>query len=77
MKITAAYDASLLAIIAEHEEISIINLKKKYLPKPKPGIVDSLTLCFDSNLKILENEGDIQFVGKSVKYIKSSPKLQG
>ena len=69
MKITAAHDASLLAIIAEEKEISIINLKKKYLPKPKAGISDSLTLSFDSNLKVLENEGDIQIAGKTVKYI--------
>lgn len=69
MIISKPYNGSLLNCIAEAKTITIGALKKKYLPPEQPGIIQSVSVMFDSDLKVLEEEGYISIENNVVKYI--------
>ena len=69
MKISKLYNLSLLECIAKEKTITIDDLKKKYLPPEQPGIIQSVTVMFDSDLKTLAEEGYITVKDNVVKYI--------
>ena len=69
MRISKMYNASLLRCIVEEKTITISDLKKKYLPPEQPGIIQGVSVLFDSDLKVLEDEGYITIENDVVKYI--------
>ena len=69
MRISKPYNGSLLMCIAEEKTITINALKKKYLPPEQPGIIQGVSVMFDSDLKVLEEEGYISIENNVVKYI--------
>lgn len=69
MRVSKTYNASLLWCIAEEKTITISALKMKYLPPEQPGIIQGKTVMFDSDLKVLEEEGYITIDNDVVKYI--------
>jgi hypothetical protein len=71
MRISKQYNASLLRCIAEEKSITISDLKKKYLPPEQPGIIQGVTVMFDSDLITLREEGYITIENDIVIYIHS------
>ena len=69
MRVSKPYNASLLRCIAEEKTITVSALKKKYLPPDQPGIIQSKTVMFDSDLTVLEEEGYIKMEDDVVQYI--------
>ena len=69
MRVSKIYNASLLKCIAEEKTITISALKKKYLPPEQPGIIQGTTVMFDSDLKVLKEEGYITIEDDVVEYI--------
>ena len=49
--------------------ITISALKKKYLPLEQLGIIQGTTVMFDSDLKVLAEEGYITIEDDIVKYV--------
>lgn len=70
MKISKPFNASLLGCIAKEKVITISELKKKYLPPKQPGIIQGITVMFDSDLKVLEEEGYITIEDDVVRFIR-------
>ena len=64
------YNHSLIRKIQELQECSIEELKKAYLPPRQPGVVQSITVRFDQDLKELEKLGAIEVKDGRVKYLK-------
>ena len=69
MRVSKLYNASLLRCIAEEKTITISALKKKYLPPEQPGIIQGIAVMFDSDLKVLEEEGYVTIKDDVVEYI--------
>ncbi len=63
------YDSSLLNKIKEMDGCSIEELKAAYLPPEQPGVIQGVTVMFDSNLKDLERYGAIEIKDGHVKYV--------
>lgn len=70
MRVSKVCNASLLRCIAEEKTITISALKKKYLPQEQPGIIQGRTVMFDSDLKVLAEEGYITIEDDIVKYVR-------
>lgn len=69
-RVTKAMNCSLLRIIKEHKIISYNELKRIYITPDPPGIISASNACFDSDLKTLEEEGEITIKDKIIKSIK-------
>ena len=65
----AVYNASLLKQIKQMDGCTIGELKTEYLPPKQPGVIQSVTVMFDSDLKDLERYGAIEIKDGHVKYI--------
>ena len=76
MKISKACNMSLLEIIARAKEITCEELKKQYLPPEQPGVVQGVTVMFDSDLKDLESEGYISINNGVITFIEKEAHIR-
>lgn len=69
MRITPPYNATLLSIIAQKEEVTYSKLKEEYCIPAPSGVVLGRNVMFDSDLKQLEAEGYIRIIDDTITYI--------
>ena len=69
MRVSKVCNASLLAIIARHKEITYDDLKREHITPTPKGVISSKNVMFDSDLKTLEIEGLIKIEDDSITYI--------
>ena len=69
MRITPVYNQSLLKAIHELNDCSLNELKQYYLPPTPPGVVQGVTVSFDSNLQTLVSMGCVSIYEDRVKFI--------
>jgi len=70
MRASKVCNLSLLNTIAKAKEISYEELKAKYLPPKQLGIIQSIAVTFDSDLKDLETEGYISISDGKIRYVR-------
>lgn len=59
----------MLAIIAREGKIAYEELKEKHCVPTPPGVISSVNVMFDSDLKVLEAEGYIERTGELIVYV--------
>ena len=69
MRISAVYNRSLLTVIYELKDCTINELKQRYLPPEQPGVVQGITVSFDSDVQTLVSMGCISVDKDRVKFI--------
>ncbi len=69
MKITPIYNLSLLQAIHELDDCTINELKQRYLPPEHPGVIQGITVSFDSDLQTLVSMGCVSVTQDRVKFI--------
>ncbi|MBD7914547.1 hypothetical protein H9660_05265 [Clostridium sp. Sa3CUN1] len=69
MRVTKVMNASLLRVIKEYGTIKYSDLRKIYITPDPPGIISAHNACFDSDLRVLKEEGEITIEDGVIKYI--------
>lgn len=60
MKFTKIYNVDLLRLIAQHDGITVSELKELYIfPEPK-GVVYGANVMFEDDLAVLKSEGFVE-----------------
>lgn len=68
MKFTKIYNVDLLRLIAQHDSITVDELRELYiLPEPK-GVVYGSNVMFESDLAVLESEGYIRIKDDRIQF---------
>lgn len=69
MRVSKVYNASLLAVIARHKEITYDELKSEYITPAPKGVILGKNVMFDEDLKSLEIQGLIRIEADLITYI--------
>lgn len=69
MRMTPVYNLSLLRAIHELNDCTLSDLKQHYLPPEQPGVVQGITVSFDSDLQTLVSMGCVSVSQDRVRFI--------
>lgn len=69
MRVGPICNFSLLQVISNAKEITYEELRRKYLPPQKPGIVQGVEVMFDSDLETLITAGYVSREGDIIRFI--------
>ena len=69
MRMTPVYNLLLLQAIHELNDCTLSDLKQHYLPPEQPGVVQGITVSFDSDLQKLVSMGCVSVSQDRVRFI--------
>lgn len=69
MKFTKIYNVDLLRLIAQHDGITVSELKELYILAESKGVGYGANVMFEDNLKVLKSEGFVEINGDRIHFL--------